>query len=65
MSAAHGGQIVASAAVVDGASLPPDMSVRPLGRFSLPGLPEPLALVQIEASGASMSYPPLRAEPAG
>jgi class 3 adenylate cyclase len=65
MSAAHGGQIVASAAVMDAAGTLPDASVRPLGRFALPGLPEPLALVQIEATDASTTFPPLRAEPAG
>ena len=58
-SAAHGEQIVVSAAtraaVVE--SLPAGVRFRALGRHRLPGLPEAEALFQVQANGLRVSFP--------
>jgi len=57
-AAAHGGQVVVSAdtrAAVGAA--PRGMRFRALGRHRLPGLPEPLALFQVEARGLRARFP--------
>ena len=59
---AHGGQIVASAAVrkaVD-ASLPDGVRLRSLGAWRFRGLPEPMELFQVDAPDLLADFPPLR-----
>ena len=60
--AAHGGQIVMSsavrAAVLD--SLPDGVSLRSLGAWRFRGLPEPVAIFQVEAADLLADFPPLR-----
>jgi class 3 adenylate cyclase len=60
--AAHGGQIVMSAAVrgdvVD--SLPEGVGLRSLGAWRFRGLPEPLVIFQVDAPGLPTDFPPLR-----
>jgi len=60
--AAHGGQIVVSAATraAIGTSAPPGIRFRSLGRARLPGLPDPEALFQVQAAGLRASFPALR-----
>ncbi len=60
--AAHGGQVVMSAAVR--AALPDPLadgvSVRSLGAWRFRGLPEPMEMFQVEAPGMPADFPPLR-----
>ena len=58
-SAAHGGQIVVSAAARAAVGTSPLSGVRfrSLGRHRLPGLPEPEMLFQIHAGGLRASFP--------
>ena len=58
-SAAHGGQIVVSAAtrVAIGASAPPGIRFRSLGRHRLPGLPDAERLFQVLAQGLRLKFP--------
>ena len=60
--AAHGGQIVLSSsvrsAVID--SLGDGISLRSLGAWRFRGLPEPIAMFQVEAPGLASQFPPLR-----
>lgn len=56
-SAAHGDQILASAACADAAGLPP-ADVRRLGDFELRGLPGATELVQLTAPGLPSAFPP-------
>jgi class 3 adenylate cyclase len=58
-SAAHGGQIVVSAAAraAVGASAPASVRFRSLGRHRLAGLPEPEPLFQVQAPGLRVSFP--------
>jgi class 3 adenylate cyclase len=60
--AAHGGQIVLSSsvrtAVID--SLGDGISLRSLGDWRFRGLPEPIAMFQVEAPGLASEFPPLR-----
>ncbi len=58
-SAAHGGQIVVSAAtrVAIGASAPPGIRFRSLGRHRLPGLPDAERLFQVQAQGLRVKFP--------
>ena len=60
--AAHGGQIVASAAVRRAieASLPDGVSLSALGAWRFRGLPEPITLFQVDAPGLPAEFPPLR-----
>jgi len=62
MAAANGGQIIASVAVLDGLGGGEGVRARPLGKYKLRGLDEPLALVAIEADGLPTEFPPLRAD---
>jgi len=58
-SAAHGGQIVVSAATrgAIGASAPAGIRFRSLGRHRLPGLPDPEMLFQVQAQGLRVKFP--------
>ncbi|SDE39445.1 adenylate/guanylate cyclase domain-containing protein [Glycomyces harbinensis] len=56
-SAAHGDQILASAACADAAGLAPE-AVRRLGDFELRGLPGATELVQLAAPGLPAAFPP-------
>jgi class 3 adenylate cyclase len=59
---AHGGQIVASSAVRSAAeeSLGAGVSLRSLGDWRFRGLPEPVAMFQVEAPDLEADFPPLR-----
>jgi class 3 adenylate cyclase len=61
-AAAHGGQIVLSAATraAVGESAPPAIRFRSLGRHRLPGLPDAEMLFQAQAAGLRISFPRLR-----
>jgi class 3 adenylate cyclase len=66
--AAHGGQIVMSSAVRSALleSLPEGISLKGLGEWKFRGLPEPIAIFQVEAPDLDSAFPPLRsAVPAG
>jgi class 3 adenylate cyclase len=66
--AAHGGQIVLSSAVRSAVleSLPEGTALKSLGEWRFRGLPEPIAVFQIEAPDLDSDFPPLRsAAPAG
>jgi class 3 adenylate cyclase len=58
-SAAHGGQVIVSAATraAVGASVPPGIRFRSLGRHRLPGLPNAEMLFQVQADGLRLSFP--------
>ena len=58
-SAAHGGQIIVSAATraAVGASVPSGVRFRSLGRHRLAGLPEPEMLFQVHAQGLRATFP--------
>jgi len=58
-SAAHGGQILVSAAAraAVGASAPAGVRFRALGRHRLAGLPEPEPLFQVQAPGLRVNFP--------
>jgi class 3 adenylate cyclase len=58
-SAAHGGQIVTSAATraAIGDLAPTGVRFRSLGRHRLPGLPDPELLFQVQADGLRASFP--------
>jgi class 3 adenylate cyclase len=62
-AAAHGGQIVVSAATrtAVGTSPPAGVRFRSLGRHRLSGLPDPEMLFQVQAPGLRASFPPPRA----
>jgi class 3 adenylate cyclase len=57
---AHGGQIVASGEARAAAGKPPGIRFRGLGRHRLAGLPEPVALFQVQSKGLRGSFPPPR-----
>jgi class 3 adenylate cyclase len=61
--AAHGGQIVLSAAVRAALTkpLPDGISLSDLGAWRFRGLPEPMTLFQVQAPDLSDDFPPLRA----
>ena len=61
-AAAHGGQIVVSAATraAAGGAAPSGVRFRGLGRHRLAGIPEPEALFQVQAQGLRLSFPPPR-----
>jgi class 3 adenylate cyclase len=66
--AAHGGQTVLSGAVRSAVleSLPPGIGLKGLGEWRFRGLPEPIAIYQVEAPDLHSDFPPLRsALPAG
>jgi class 3 adenylate cyclase len=60
--AAHGGQIVMSAAVRTAvlASLAEGVNLRSLGAWRFRGLPDPVVLFQVEAADLLADFPPLR-----
>jgi class 3 adenylate cyclase len=60
--AAHGGQIVLSAAVRSAVNdaLGDGISLRELGAWRFRGLPEPIKLFQVLAGGLPTDFPPLR-----
>jgi class 3 adenylate cyclase/CheY-like chemotaxis protein len=60
-SAAHGGQVLISAATLEAATDP--VEVRELGRHALRGLPNPEALCQLLGAGLPEDFPPPNAEP--
>ena len=62
MAAAHGGQIVASAAVISALGRTDTLAIRPFGRYALRGISEPVALFGIEAQGLPSGFPVPRAE---
>ena len=62
MAAAHGGQIVASAAVISALGRTDTLAIRPFGRYALRGISEPVALFGIEAQGLPSGSPVPRAE---
>jgi class 3 adenylate cyclase len=61
-AAAHGGQVVVSAATraAIGTSPPAGVRFRSLGRHRLAGLPDPEPLFQVQAQGLRASFPPPR-----
>jgi class 3 adenylate cyclase len=61
-SAAHGGQIIVSAATRTAvvSSVPIGIRFRSLGRYRLAGLPEAEALFQLQAEGLGVRFPRLR-----
>jgi class 3 adenylate cyclase len=61
-SAAHGGQIIVSAATRTAISRSPLAGIRfrSLGRHRLSGLPDPETLFQVQAAGLRASFPPPR-----
>jgi len=61
-AAGHGGQIVVSDAVrsLVGADLPEGVVLRGLGTHRLKDLGEPQPLLQVEAEGLALEFPPLR-----
>jgi class 3 adenylate cyclase len=63
-AAAHGGQIIVSAAAraAIGTSPPSGIRFRSLGRHRLRGLAEPEMLFQVQAQGLRASFPPPRIE---
>ena len=63
-AAAHGGQIVASAATraAIGTAPPSGIRFRSLGRHRLPGLAEPELLLQVQAPELRATFPPPRSE---
>jgi class 3 adenylate cyclase len=60
--AAHGGQIVMSAAVRSalGDQLPAGVALTSLGSWRFRGLPEPIEMFQVEAADLPAEFPPLR-----
>jgi class 3 adenylate cyclase len=60
--AAHGGQVVLSAAVRSALtdSLGDGISLRDLGAWRFRGLPEPITLFQVQAADLPADFPPLR-----
>lgn len=63
-STAHGGQTVATAAVVDVAQdrLSPGLTFRTLGLHQVLDLPRPVELLQLYGPGLRRSFPPLRTQ---
>jgi len=64
VSAAHGGQVIASSTVVGAAALPDGAAFTPLGRFRLRDFDEPQLLHQLTAPGLAADFPAVRAVPA-
>jgi class 3 adenylate cyclase len=59
--AAHGDQIVMSAAARDAIlPLPDEVGLRSLGSWRFRGLPEPLEIFQADTAGSPAEFPPLR-----
>ncbi len=65
-AAAHGGQVVASAPLVDrGMPAGSGISVVDLGLYRLPDLVEPEHIFQLTAPGLALAFPPLRSADRG
>ena len=64
MSAAHGGQVLLSAASVVRLSRLDDVSVLPLGRFRVRDFDEPVQLFELSGHGLPTEFPAVRALPA-
>ena len=65
MGAANGGQILASASVVEALGGPIEpVGLRPLGRFRLRGIEEPVALLAVDPAGLEVDARGPAAEPA-
>jgi class 3 adenylate cyclase len=65
-AAAHGGQVLASAATNDAAgaeAIPADVELAALGIFRFKGLADPLAVFEIHAPGRPREFPPIRTSP--
>ena len=63
-SAGHGGQILLTSAACDGLELADGVGIHGLGRHALPGLTEPEALFQVQASDLRATFPrPRRSAP--
>ena len=62
-STGHGGQIVVSEA--SATALSRERDLRDLGLWSLPDLPDPERIFQLEEPGLGGDFPPLRARPGG
>jgi DNA-binding NarL/FixJ family response regulator/class 3 adenylate cyclase len=60
-SAGHGGQIVTSE--TSATELTPGRDLRDLGLWSLPDMPEPERIFQLDEAGLAADFPPLRARP--
>jgi DNA-binding NarL/FixJ family response regulator/class 3 adenylate cyclase len=60
-NAGHGGQIVASETAAT--ALAPGRDLRDLGLWSLPELPDPERIFQLDEPGLGGDFPPLRARP--
>ena len=65
MALAHGGQILASEATVAGFDRTGEITIRALGRYTLRGVSEPLAVVQIAEADRENDFPPPRGERLG
>ena len=61
-SAGHGGQVLVSDSVRD--VVGDAYEFRPLGSYTLAGLPAPEPIFQVVISGARLEFPPLRVDPA-
>lgn len=64
MSAAHGEQVLVSAATVDALESLEDLKIRLLGRYRLRSFDEPQNLYQLSGPGLRESFPAVRAVPA-
>jgi hypothetical protein len=60
-AAGHGGQVLVSQTTRDLAGA----TARDLGQYDLKGIPEPERIFELDVPGATRSFPPLRATPAG
>jgi DNA-binding NarL/FixJ family response regulator/class 3 adenylate cyclase len=60
-NAGHGGQIIVSETTAN--ELAPSRELRDLGLWSLPDLPEPERIFQLDEPGLGGDFPPLRARP--
>lgn len=65
MAAANGGQIVVSAAIVEGAPEVTGATYLELGDYRLKGIPEPVGLARVDVDGLEPDARPVRAERAG
>lgn len=64
LNAAHGGQILVSAATADAIRTPGDLGLRLLGRYRLRSFDEPQSVYQVTGPGLAESFPAVRAVPA-
>jgi predicted ATPase len=62
-SAAHGGQVLASAATVEAAKVPAGVILRDIGDYHLRDFEQPVRLSQVVAAGLAEEFPAVRAVP--